>query len=257
MDNAFMNNQPIGNNQQMMQMQPPMNQQPQMNPMQLAMMQQFAANAASMQNGGNPTNSNSLVNKLFAGSSIISGPTEGTSIASLKKGGSNRSTALQNHHNNQNTMQVAGKGNYPPQRHPQENPRGYSDQTKSGEQHEAVSNDTDVERDGIRYLVKDINRGLGDYVPSDVQNTDTDETVDNEDEPISKKSDFTLFGLVKEPLVIILLYLIISQNFVRNSLGAYIPYVLPRNDGSLSFIGHLICGMIIASLFMLSKKVLV
>lgn len=253
MDNAFMNNQPIGNNQQMMQMQQPqMNQiqQPQMNPMQIAMMQQYAAN---MQNGGNTANSNSLVNKLFAGSSIISGPTEGTSIASLKKGGTNRSAP--SHH--QNAMQVMGKGNYPPQRYPQQNPQGYSNQGNSGEQHEAVSSDTDVERDGIRYLVKDINRGLGDYVPSDIQNTDTDETIDNDDEPINKKSDFTLFGLVKEPLIIILLYLLISQNFVRNSLGVYIPYVLPRQDGSLSFIGHLICGIIMASLFILSKKVLV
>lgn len=245
-----MNNQPIGNNQQMMQMQQPqMNQQPQINPMQLAMMQQYAAN---MQNGANHTNTGSLVNKLFAGSSIISGPTEGTSIASLKKGNVNRSPTLQ-----QNTMQSVGKGNYPPQRYPQQNPQGYSNQENGGEQHEPVSSDTDIERDGIRYLVKDINRGLGDYVPSDVQNTDTDETIDNDDEPINKKSDFTLFGLVKEPLVIILLYLLISQNFVRNSLGSYIPHILPRQDGSLSFIGHLICGIIMASLFMLSKKVLV
>ena len=211
MDNAFMNNQPIGNNQQMLQMQQPqMNQQPQLNPMQIAMMRQYAGN---MQNGDNPTNSNSLVNKLFAGSSIISGPTEGTSIASLKKGGTNRSAPL--HH--QNAMQIKGNGNYPPQRYPQQNPQGYSNQGNSGEQHEAVSSDTDVERDGIRYLVKDINRGLGDYVPSDIQNTDTDETVDNDDEPINKKSDFTLFGLVKEPLIIkLFLFLLLQGLFIPN-----------------------------------------
>jgi len=233
-----MNNQAIMNNQQMMQ-------QPQMNPMQLAMMQQYAAN---MQNNPNNPNGGSLVNKLFAGSSIISGPTEGTSIASLKKGN--------NTNQHKNTMQQQfGKGGYPPQRYPQQNPQGYTMHNNTDDQHEAVPSESDIERDGIRHLVKDINRGLGDYGPSDIQNTDTEETVDNDDEP--KKSDFTLFGLIKEPLIILLLYLLISQNFVKNGLGAYITQVLPRHDGSTSFLGHLICGIIIASLFVLSKKILV
>jgi len=120
-----------------------------------------------------------------------------------------------------------------------------------------IPNDTEIaERDNIRHLVNDLNRSLGDYAPSDAQNTDTEETVDTDEEPKqNKKSDFSLFCLVKDQIIIILLYILISQNFVKNGLGTYIPQILPKQDCSTSFVGTIICGVLLALLYTLAKKI--
>lgn len=52
--------------------------------------------------------------------------------------------------------------------------------------------------------------------------------------------------ILREPLLIIVLFFILSTSSARNAIGNYIPAINPDSSGSVSYIGILIYGIILA-----------
>ncbi len=115
--------------------------------------------------------------------------------------------------------------------------------------------DTDVDRDDIKNLVKDINRSLEDFDGSKSE-SDESETDDIENIEENKPVNSYIPEFVKEGLLIIIIYVLLSQEFVRNNIGKFITYINPDDTGKIYIIGYISYGTILAILFLFFKKVL-
>lgn len=62
--------------------------------------------------------------------------------------------------------------------------------------------------------------------------------------------------LFREPLIIVVVYVILSLDIVKQTLGSYIPQIKPNAGGNIQFIGYIIYGMIMAIAIMTMKKLL-
>jgi hypothetical protein len=62
--------------------------------------------------------------------------------------------------------------------------------------------------------------------------------------------------MFRDPLIILVLYIILSLPAVREGLGTYISQINPDVEGKVSFTGILIYGIILVALFMLVKRFL-
>jgi len=242
-----MNNMMQNMNPQMTQMQGiPPNQMQGIPPnqMQAMMQQQYLATMNNNQTQAGP----SLVSKLFddnSGSKPIQ--SAGTSIADLKK--------IQ-----------------PLSRSPNQSPREqWKKQNVDIRQQQGFS-DSDQERDKIKHLVKDINKSLDDYGPSKMRNTeDSDDESDNNNNATEKEhyndknemdnnkkiDDKSILDHLKEPLLLVIIYVILSQNFVRRTIGNYISYINPKEDGNVPFVGYILYGVILTVAFVFFKKILI
>jgi Fe2+ transport system protein B len=111
----------------------------------------------------------------------------------------------------------------------------------------------------ISHLVSDINKSLDNYSPSNqdalLSSVSSESIEDFSDEEINEKpKDNKTFSIIlKESLIILVLYVCLSFGFVKTFVGNNIKYANPRNDGSLSFTGVIIYGLLMAVLFMLIK----
>ena len=134
----------------------------------------------------------------------------------------------------------------------------------------------------IEKLVNDINDSLDvhDQPGTDVSNDDeiisahNDNASDKEhmsdseaeeDKPIKKKTKnsekvslLTKYfpNFMKEPLLIVVVYVVLSQPMIRDAIGKYVPQIGCHEDGSPSLPGVLLYGIILAMLFMILKKIL-
>jgi len=63
--------------------------------------------------------------------------------------------------------------------------------------------------------------------------------------------------ILQEPLIILILYVILSQSFVKNKIGEYIKQINPGPDGQVSLVGIIIYGLILAILFAIFKWLLI
>jgi hypothetical protein len=203
---------------------PGMNPMANMTPAQLEMMKKYAMmNGRAGGMGSNPNMGGmSMVDKLFK-DSPVAGPGGGTSLADLNKMPTNNSVQ---HKRNQ----------------------------KSPE-----SDNNREEQNKIHHLVKNINQSLDDYAPSKSQNTEDSDDDSTEKEEYTnskiKSSDSYVPEILKEPLLLIIIYVVMSQGFVRKGIGSYISYINPSQDGYVSLIGYVIYGTILALLFMFFKKI--
>jgi len=57
-----------------------------------------------------------------------------------------------------------------------------------------------------------------------------------------------------DPIIIVLLYIILSQNFIKIFIGKYIKEINPSNNNNVSLIGVIIYGSILALFFVIIKK---
>lgn len=62
--------------------------------------------------------------------------------------------------------------------------------------------------------------------------------------------------VLREPLIIIFLFIILSQSSVKNKIGEYVRQINPGPDGTVSFAGIFIYAIIFALLYVLLKKLL-
>ena len=196
-----------------------------MTPAQLEMMKKYAMMNGRAGMGTNPNMGGmSMVDQLFKGSPVA-GSGGGTSLADLNKIPENSTVQ---HKRNQKSPESDGNRE---------------------------------EQNKIHHLVKNINQSLDDYAPSKSQNTeDSEDDSTEKEEDINSKiksSDSYIPEILKEPLLIIIIYVIMSQGFVRKSIGSYISYINPNQDGYVSLIGYITYGTILALLFMFFKKIII
>lgn len=60
----------------------------------------------------------------------------------------------------------------------------------------------------------------------------------------------------REPLLIIIIYVLLSLDIVRNGIGYYIPIIKPSQAGDISMIAYIVYGLILAITFVFAKKLL-
>lgn len=116
----------------------------------------------------------------------------------------------------------------------------------------------DINNSKIHYLVSNINKSLDEYAPqsqssSDYDSDDSIKSNDSDTENVKNKSKTNL-SFIKEPLLILIIYILLSQSFVRKSIGEYITCINPV-DGHISFLGYVVYGTILALLFMFFKRI--
>jgi hypothetical protein len=59
---------------------------------------------------------------------------------------------------------------------------------------------------------------------------------------------------LQEPLLLLLVFILLSQTVVKDTVGKYIKQINPDTDGKVSFVGILIYGVIFVVVFMLAKR---
>lgn len=100
----------------------------------------------------------------------------------------------------------------------------------------------------IEELAKEINNNLGE---------DTFSAGSDHSEDVNGSLKQTLVNsvpeVVREPLLFLIIYMVMSQPVIRETLGQYIQQLNPDMDGKISFTGVLIYGIILVTLFALAK----
>lgn len=100
----------------------------------------------------------------------------------------------------------------------------------------------------IEELAKELNSNMGE---------DNFAAVSENSEE-SNSSNQTLLGsipeILREPLLILIIYVILSQPMVKDTLGQYIKQINPDMEGKVSLTGVVIYGILLASLYALAKK---
>lgn len=61
---------------------------------------------------------------------------------------------------------------------------------------------------------------------------------------------------MREPFIIVLIYVILSFDIVKKTLSSYIPQIKPTADGGVMFIGVVIYAIILAIGFTVAKRIL-
>ncbi len=116
--------------------------------------------------------------------------------------------------------------------------------------------------------IEDLARDIGDTMPVDKASHTApsvianvkDEHNDEDIEPTKKSNKGGLLAsvpaILREPLILVVLYVILSQAPVKNFIGTYVKQINVDDSGAVSFVGVVIYGIILATLFVLAKKLL-
>lgn len=100
----------------------------------------------------------------------------------------------------------------------------------------------------LQTLVSDINKSLENFTTFDK----TKELLSTDEEYIDDTNSF----LLKEPIIICILFVIFSQQSVRGLIGNNIKQMKINSDGTISLVALTIYGLIIGLLFVIIKKLL-
>ena len=132
-------------------------------------------------------------------------------------------------------------GNYPQFIQPPQQPTQYLPQ-------QARCGAPSKEPVDIEELAKDINDSLTEDTFASVSESGDD----------SGSSSMHLFGslpvMLREPLLILILFVLLSQAFVKDNLGKYIKQINPDMEGKVSLAGVVIYGIVLATLYAVAKK---
>jgi len=90
--------------------------------------------------------------------------------------------------------------------------------------------------------------------------TETDTDDDKKTVKVETKSKFKFpFNIpefIRDPLLIWIIFILLSQNFIKQLIGKYVKQINPNEEGVVSFFGVVIYGLIFAILFGLVKFLL-
>lgn len=89
-----------------------------------------------------------------------------------------------------------------------------------------------------------------------VVDDDVDSTEEEEDEIITNSSHPKMFVSIKELVLFTTLYYLMSTGVIKKTLASYIKYLNPNTDGDVSFIGIIIYGILLGSLFIITRNFL-
>jgi cation transport ATPase len=106
----------------------------------------------------------------------------------------------------------------------------------------------------IQSLANDVNHSLEKYSPV----KKIKEGMSNEIENIERDvENGTLSSAFKEIILLIVLFIIFNQEFVREKIGTFVSPVYFFNSGSLSFGGATILGILFSLIYVTVKKIFI
>ena len=125
------------------------------------------------------------------------------------------------------------------------------------------NNGNDKNNFTIEHLVADINNSIDEFSPSDDKSRDSESSNDSVSFKKNKKtkknkskSSDKMYDFIKEPIIIIVLYIVLSQDMIRNAISTYIPQINPSEEtGNVTLLGVVIYGTILAVLYMIIKYI--
>lgn len=178
----------------------------------------------------------------------MSGPMSGTPIAELNNMQQIQYDSMHNYQHEQghNAAHQMSQSQHAPY-YNTENCNGYPSFNRPPQQHQvtypplAAPHQPDLDID-------EITRDLGD-LPT-VSETGLEGLEESNDSVLS-----FIPKMFREPIVIFVIYILLSQNVVQSTLAKYIEQLRPNEiTGAVPMIGRVIYGLILAALFMLAKK---
>ena len=128
--------------------------------------------------------------------------------------------------------------------------------------YQTKSSKKDLRKADITHLVSDINKSLDNYSPSN-QDVPVDDGTEEEIEEMEADKEKNANGnsysylpeWLKDILIILVIYVILSQNTVKTFVGKYINSINPGSDGTVSFLGIVIYGTLLAVLYVIIRKI--
>ena len=176
----------------------------------------------------------------------------GTSIHALKSHLNNVGYTPQQQPNNQQAQQYA---QMQAQQYAQMQAQQYAQmQAQQAQEAYKQTNKQSIKKKrknkNIASLASDINKSLDNYSPI---NTLKKELYSGDIEHMEIAPSGNPF--FKTIFIICILYVIVSQSFVRSLFGKYISYMRPSNNGNLTLIGLIINGLIMGILFVIFQKI--
>ena len=112
----------------------------------------------------------------------------------------------------------------------------------------ADDGEKDEEKDGETYEFKVKN------IESDTKIIITCENGYKEKEEIEENTTFSL--MLIEPILLLTLYVIMSQPFVVSMASKYVPQLKPSEDGTIGMTGIMVYGLILTILFLVIRKII-
>lgn len=98
----------------------------------------------------------------------------------------------------------------------------------------------------------DVDNQLNDKIDFDIDNIDLDKLEMDDDTVLSFLPSWS-----REPVILILIYVLLSQTFIQKFMGKYISQINPNIvTGEVNNIGILIYAIFFAALYIFSKKML-
>ena len=113
----------------------------------------------------------------------------------------------------------------------------------------------DREDNNIDILAKEVSDNIDelDMQPEHPRHVQKVTTVQKEKQKDTFMSRFPEF--MREPAIIVVIYVILSLDIVKKTLSNYIPQIKPT-DGGVAFVGIIVYALILAIGFMVAKKLL-
>lgn len=128
-------------------------------------------------------------------------------------------------------------------------------------ENDTIPNESDKRQTKIKHLVKDINKSLDKFAPSYSKDSDTelsDHTnyeLEDKSEKINNNDGILLsYSNIREFLVLLVLYTIISQPFVKRCVESALPQISVTDEGT-PFMNYIVYGTLLAVLFMFTKLI--
>lgn len=184
----------------------------------------------------------------------MEGPMIGTSIKNLQDMSQTQYNAGQNMHYEQghNAAHHTFQAQHTPYFNSNNN-AGYPqfNQQQTGQQYPGyLTPNQKKEIIDIEELAKDINDNLPE---------DTFTSVSDIEEENTKTSGIIshIPPMVREPLLILGIFILLSLPVVKENLGKYIKQINPDVDGTVGFSGIIIYGILLAALYAIAKKVII
>jgi hypothetical protein len=104
--------------------------------------------------------------------------------------------------------------------------------------------------------IEDLALDISNSLPTDTVNISVNDM--REDFEDNKSGGYLSFipEILREPLIILVLFILLSEAFVQENIGKYIPQVNPCSEGKVSRVGVVIYGLVLVILYMILKKLL-
>lgn len=108
--------------------------------------------------------------------------------------------------------------------------------------------------------MENLARDISDNLPADNFSAGVSDVPEEEDIIIAEPENGGYLSkvpkMLREPLIIVVLFIILSQPIIRDNIAKYVRQINPDLDGKVPFVGILIYGIIFAVLFVVAKKFL-